>query len=645
MNKITKERILIVEDEFIVAHDLQMILKRAGYDVAGIADSVKNAQAILENNVVDLVLLDIYLKGKLTGIDLAHDLMKSQIPFIYISANSNEKVLEAAKSTCPYGFIVKPYRDKDVLMSIDIARYRKDNSNNMKMSSELFMQDFIVNISMKSLTWQKKILSIAGAFQPYIPFDFIALSGIDQEGKRYNEIGINRKNFDKYELLSVNELLDISSLSRREYNAINQLIPETTNDAIYIGDAFEAVKKIAPLKELIANTYHLYSNLVKTFLLENGDQISFSFYSRTENIYQKPHMELLNFLSGTLEKKLVHIVELEKAGTAVVAEKTVTPDVYVVNQHDFKNILGKSTSLLSVLDKVKIVAPTDISVLITGESGTGKEEIAKSLHRLSHRNLKPIVAVNCAALPADLIESILFGHEKGAFTGAINTRIGKFEEANGGTIFLDEIGEMPVDLQSKLLRVLQEKEIERIGGKKPIAIDLRIIAATNLHLETEIARGRFRLDLFYRLNVFPIHIPPLWQRKVDIPLLAEHFVRKHAGALGKNIAAIPEDFLNKLIQYQWPGNIRELEHVILRSILLSSNEKLDASHLTFGNKNEEPASSMGIKTIVDNERDHIIKVLELCKGKVAGLGGAAELLGIPATTLNSKIKKLAIRRM
>ena len=164
MNKITKERILIVEDEFIVAHDLQMILKRAGYEVAGIADSVKNAQAILENSVVDLVLLDIYLKGKLTGIDLAHDLMKSQIPFIYISANSNEKVLEAAKSTCPYGFIVKPYRDKDVLMSIDIARYRKENSNNMKMSSELFMQDFIVNISMKSLTWQKKYFPLQVLF-------------------------------------------------------------------------------------------------------------------------------------------------------------------------------------------------------------------------------------------------------------------------------------------------------------------------------------------------------------------------------------------------------------------------------------------------------------------------------------------------
>jgi len=473
------EKILIVEDEFIVAHDLQMILQGAGYQVVGIADSVKKAQSILEQQEVDLVLLDIYLKGRLTGIDLAHELMKSQIPFIYISANSNQKVLDAAKSTSPYGFIVKPYRGQDVLLSIDIARYRKENSNKMKMLSERFMQD------------------------------------------------------------------------------------------------------------------------------------------------------------SNLDKKLTNITD---------TEKKVTKDTYRPARKDFPHIIGKSTALLNVLDKIQIVAPTDTSVLITGESGTGKEEIAKSLHRLSPRNTKPIVAVNCAALPADLIESILFGHEKGSFTGAINTRIGKFEEANGGTIFLDEIGEMPFDLQSRLLRVLQEKEIERIGGKKTIPIDLRIIAATNLNLEQEIAKGRFRLDLFYRLNVFPIHIPSLRQRKTDIPLLIEHFVRKHAIAIGKAIPEIPIAFIDRLLQYDWPGNIRELEHVILRTILLSTNGKLDVNHLELEPKSEGPMPHHPVKTIADNERDHIIRVLELCKGKVAGGGGAAELLGIPATTLNSKIKKLGIKK-
>ncbi|SES19333.1 sigma 54-interacting transcriptional regulator [Pedobacter rhizosphaerae] len=636
------EKILIVEDEFIVAHDLQMILQRAGYQVVGIADSVKQAEAILEKQAVDLVLLDIYLKGRLTGIDLARHLMKIQIPFIYISANSNEKVLEAAKSTSPYGFIVKPYRDRDILLSIDIARYRKENSHNMKTSSERFMQDFIVDISMKSLTWQKKIIAMASAFQPYIPFDFIVLSGIEKDGKRYREIGITRENFDQYGLLSVSEFMELTHLSSTQYANINQLLPETTTDCIYIGDDFENVKKSVPMKNLIANTYQLNANLVKTFYLENGDQISFSFYSRTQNIYQQAHMELLSSLSATLEKKLAHIIDLEKVGAEPVNKK---PDnILPPAKTEFENIIGKSTAILSVLDKIKIVAPTNTSVLITGESGTGKEEIAKSLHRLSQRNTKPMVAVNCAALPFDLIESILFGHEKGAFTGAVNTRIGKFEEANGGTIFLDEIGEMPFDLQAKLLRALQEKEIERIGGKQPIAVDLRIIAATNLHLEKEIAKGRFRLDLFYRLNVFPIHIPPLWQRKTDIPLLAEYFVNKHAKVIGKSIPSIPSDFLDRLLQYDWPGNIRELEHIILRSILLASNGKLNPNDLELGMKHEEPGLPHEIKTINDNERDHIIRVLALCKGRVAGSGGAAELLGVPATTLNSKIKKLDIKR-
>jgi len=638
------ERILIVEDEFIVAHDLQMILQRAGYHVAGIANSVKNAQAILEEQRVDLVLLDIYLKGKLTGIDLAHDLMKREIPFIYISANSNEKVLQAAKSTCPYGFIVKPYRDRDVLLSIDIARYRKENSNNMKLSSELFMQDFIVDISLKSLTWQKKILAIASAFQPYIPFDFIALSGIAKDGKRYSEIGITRKHFDQYDMFNVDEFLTFTGLSKAEYNALNKLVYETTADSIYIGNDFLKVKQAAPMKNLIANTYNFNANMVKTYHLENGDQISFSFYSRTENIYQPAHMELLNFLSGTLEKKLVHIIELEKADVKDTKKGLTTTGSNPLATTAFENIIGKSTALLGVLDKIKIVAPTDTSVLITGDSGTGKEEVAKSLHRLSHRNNKPIVAVNCAALPAELVESILFGHEKGSFTGALNTRTGKFEEANGGTIFLDEIGEMPFELQSKLLRVLQEKEIERIGGKKPIPVDLRIIAATNLNLEKEIAKGRFRLDLFYRLNVFPIHLPTLQERKTDIPLLIEYFVQKHAKAVNKNIVEISADYIERLINYEWPGNIRELEHIVLRSVLLSANGKLDTNQLEISIKTEEQSSQVGIKTIVDNERDHIIKVLNLCKGKIAGRGGAAELLGIPATTLNSKIKKLNIGR-
>jgi DNA-binding NtrC family response regulator len=639
------EKILIIEDEFIVAHDLRMILERAGYQVVDTADSVQAARAILDKKQVDLVLLDIYLKGRLTGIDLAHDLMKRQIPFIYISANSNEKVMEAAKSTSPYGFIVKPYRDRDILLSIDIARYRMQNSNSMRLSSELFMQDFIVDISMKALSWQKKFLALAGAFQPYIPFDFIAVSGKASDGRRYSELGITRKNFDEYEMFNVGDFLDFTGIARERYDDMNTPLGLMAEDAIYVDKDFEDIRQLAPMKNLMAETFQLRANIVKTFYLNNGDAITLSFYSRTAGLYHQAHMDLLKYLSPILEKKLFHLIELEKTGKdSTVKTGSALNQSHPSTRDAFVNIIGQSTAILSVLDKILIVAPTDTSVLITGESGTGKEEIAKSVHRLSARKAKPMVAINCAALPADLIESILFGHEKGAFTGATHTRIGKFEEADGGTVFLDEIGEMPFDLQSKLLRVLQEKEIERVGGKQPIAVDLRIIAATNLNLEKEIARGKFRLDLFYRLNVFPVHIPPLWQRKSDIPLLTTFFIDKHTRTTGRQILQVSPEFSAELMHYHWPGNIRELEHVILRSMLLSNDGLLKTAKLQQRPGDEQEASETGIKSITDNERDHIIKVLERCKGRVAGAGGAAELLGVPATTLNSKIKKLGIAK-
>lgn len=593
------DRILIVEDEFIVAHDLKMILTRAGYEIAGIADSVKTALIILGQQEVGLVLLDIFLKGKQTGIDLANILMDKQIAFIYISANSNEKVMEAAKSTMPYGFIVKPYRDKDVLLSIDIARYRMEHVQNLKISSKLFMEDFIADVSIKPLNWKKKLLLITGAFQAYLPFDFLTLTATANDSTMLSKIGIARKQFNEYDMVSADEFAG-----------------------------------------------NLKSNLVKSIILSNGDCITLSFYSKLDNIFKREHSELLNLLESTLAKNLLHIIEFEKVSpfkkNTNVPEKNKIP--FPVEEDKFKDIIGQSPALLNLLDQLMIVAPTDTSVLITGESGTGKELIVQNLHRLSTRKNKPLVAVNCAALPNDLMESILFGHEKDAFAGATSQSMGKFEEASGGTIFLDEIGEMPFDLQAKLLRVLQQKEIERVGGKNPVPVDLRIIAATNLQLEKEISKGKFRLDLFFRLNVFPLHVPSLRARKEDIPILVAYFIEKHAKLLDREISGISSRFMEQMIHYNWPGNIRELEHVVLRAILLSKNGVLQEDLLELEIKNEEIPDQTGIKTISENERDHIIDVLDRCKGKISGTGGAADLLGIPATTLNSKIKKLGINR-
>jgi two-component system, NtrC family, response regulator HydG len=443
-----KEKILIVEDEFIVANDLKLMLKKAGYQVTGIASSVIQARKSIEEKRPDWVLIDIMLKGNLTGIDLAWELRKINLPFLYISANTNQSILEAVKETQPYGFMVKPFRERDLIVMLDIAKYR---------------------------------------------FDIEKGSGVSE-------------------------------------------------------------------------------------------------------------------VSG--------IQEIE-------------------------GIIGKSEALQDVVEKIRVVAPTDTSVLVVGESGTGKEKVAHSVHDLSGRNQNPIIIVNCAALPHSLIESELFGHEKGSFTGANTMRIGKFEQANGGTIFLDEIGELPLDSQVKLLRVLQEKEIERLGSNTTIKVNVRVVAATNRSLEKEVAEGRFRLDLYYRLNVFPIELPPLRERKEDIELLAHFFLKKYAAASKRNINSISEKAIEQLMNYSWPGNIRELEHLIERSVLLIKTSEIESFDLP-KIQDEQSTSSGILKSMEEMERDHIMNALESSGGKVSGIGGAAELLKMQPQTLYSKMKKLGI---
>jgi formate hydrogenlyase transcriptional activator len=290
-------------------------------------------------------------------------------------------------------------------------------------------------------------------------------------------------------------------------------------------------------------------------------------------------------------------------------------------------------------------------VLILGETGTGKELIARAIHNHSPRANKLLVKVNCAALPANLIESELFGHEKGSFTGATERRIGKFELANGGSLFLDEIGEMPLELQVKLLRALQEREIERVGGKGVIRVDVRIIAATNRKLEEEVREGRFRTDLYFRISTFPIHLPALRHRKSDIPLLATYFAERFAKKSGKAIDTISQRAIQDLMLYHWPGNIRELEHQIERSVLLTQGHTIKLIQLPVAatnSQNENGAEKaeweMPIRTIDEHERELIIRTLRHCGGKVSGANGAAALLGVPSTTLNAKIKRLGIRK-
>jgi PAS domain S-box-containing protein len=314
--------------------------------------------------------------------------------------------------------------------------------------------------------------------------------------------------------------------------------------------------------------------------------------------------------------------------------------------HNFEEIVGQGAAIQSVLSNVRRVAPTDASVLIQGESGTGKELIARAIHSASKRHDKPLIKINCAALPTGLVESELFGHEKGAFTGAIARRIGRFELADGGTIFLDEIGEIPLDVQVKLLRVLQEQEFDRVGGKAPIQVDVRVIAATNRNLLQAIAAKAFRDDLFYRLNVFPVFMPPLRDRIEDIPLLARFMVDKFAPKIGKRIEGISAKSLQRLQSYRWPGNIRELENVIERAIILADGplieidpDMLPGSVEPAAGATQPPASDATLEAV---ERQHILSVLEKTRWVIEGPKGAARILNLHPSTLRHRMKKLGV---
>ncbi|RFM28717.1 sigma-54-dependent transcriptional regulator [Deminuibacter soli] len=454
-----KNKILIVEDQFIEAHNLRMVLETAGYTVCSIARSVQEALKIIAAEQPGLVLLDIFLNGNKTGIELAILLKKQNIPFIYLSANSDKDTFALAKQTNPYGFLVKPFREKDVLAMLDIA----------------------------------------------------------------------------------------------------------------------------------ANLHEEHVSLAR--------------------------MSASNTVATVQDKKVIHHF----------------------------GMIGNSPVLKEIERYIGIAAAAISPVLILGESGTGKEVVARAIHENSARAKKPLVVVDCAALTPTLIESELFGHEKGSFTGAVDKRTGRFEQAAEGTIFLDEVGEMPVEIQSKLLRVLQEKEICPIGGTRR-KIDVRIIAATNRNLEEEVAAGRFRLDLYYRLFVFPIQLMPLRDRKEDILPIAEHYLRVFATANNKGVTGFSERAKQTLLNYAWPGNVRELIHLVERSVLLCDGPLLIDTILLPASRQIRTNDTGQIKTITENERDHILEVLSKCDWKIYGRGGAADLLEINASTLKSRMKKLGISK-
>ncbi len=424
---------------------------------------------------------------------------------------------------------------------------------------------------------------------------------------------------------------------------LEEILPQNTKFHDYeVEHEFQSLGR--KIMHLNARRVKFGSDQTRLILLAIEDVTEREHYKRNlEHLVEQRTVELL---AAKLEaEKDKHIAETALKQVRELKKQLEAERAYLLeeirHEHNFENIIGCSNGLKYVLFKVEQIAQNITNVLVLGETGTGKELVARAIHGLSLRKERALVKLNCATLPSNLIESELFGHEKGAFTGADVKRIGRFEIADGGTLFLDEIGELSMRLQPKLLRVIQDGEFERLGSSKTIKVDVRIIAATNRNLEEEVSKGRFREDLWYRLNVFPITMPPLRDRVDDIPQLTDYYVKKICKRMGKSVTIIPVSVMNALQSYHWPGNVRELENVLERAVINSSGPKLHLmDELKKSSKDRSP-TSWKLETV---ERNHILRVLEDTGWKVSGRNGAAEILGMNRSTLRARMRKLDIHR-
>ncbi|UFH57244.1 sigma 54-interacting transcriptional regulator [Spirosoma sp. KNUC1025] len=802
--------LLIVEDEFMIANDLRLMLQKAGYKVVGIAESVPEAKDLVEQGAPDIVLLDIFLDGEQTGIDLAYWLNERNTPFVYLSANLTDTVLKEARQTQPFGFLTKPFREKDVLTTLEIARYRHAHGEETRLRKQHALQ---IAVNNAIVTIQERDLlgrAIADQVNSLVPFSFFSLQSIGSEdvsgywlmlqrtspftferinltsllqrelqqnenewlaqesvnlltelpgifterdldrlSDRYQTvracrdhlnvqslalfpIHVNRKLFtllilgnthvdsfttqdyalvnlitpqislalnnllayeelDTHRLIKATELAIVTAFQNGKElpaimpvvaQALNRLLPfdllvvhSLENRVLGMGTAllrenkdFQLITDPTRLKWIVEETTILekessykafrQSTLERTMLdmksaigvpvhIQGNPTFSLMLFRQVAYAYTSKDQETLLAIShqfGLSLENLLAYIQIKNLSERLEQEKSYLVEEIKTNLN-FDEILGSSPVMEQVFNNIGRVAETDTTVLITGETGTGKELIARAIHKLSSRGNRPMIKVNCAALPTHLIESELFGHERGSFTGANERRIGKFELAHESTIFLDEIGELPLELQAKLLRVLQEKEIERVGGKAPIGINVRIIAATNRNVKQEVAAGRFRSDLYFRLNVFPIWVPPLRDRKEDLLPLALYFLQKLTKKLGKRLTSLSPTALEQMRRYSWPGNIRELEHVLERAAILAQSSTLDLTEplqsvFPPSDANAEPIRD--VEPLQDTMRAAILTALARSGNRIRGKGGAAELLNIKPTTLESRMKKLHI---
>ncbi|WP_179197683.1 sigma-54-dependent Fis family transcriptional regulator [Hymenobacter crusticola] len=487
---------------------------------------------------------------------------------------------------------------------------------------------------------------VASEINRVVPYDYFGVRIQRQGGVREAFVELRKQAEGIFEPLDPNRWNAVPDYAQMEAEAFELFV----KPALYAGADFANLAQHYRLLEQIRRHHGTCSILTAPLWVRDDQAAVLILSSQQESNFSDEDLELILGLVPQITlalKNLFAFEQIESLRAQLERERTYLIDE-INTTANFGEFIGSSPALQPALTRIQQVASTDTTVLVTGETGTGKELAARALHNLSPRKDRALIKLNCAALPAQLIESELFGHEKGAFTGAVDRRIGKFELADGGTIFLDEIGELPLDLQAKLLRVLQEKEFERIGGRRVIKTNVRVIAATNRVLEDEVAAGHFRADLYYRLNVFPIKLPALRERPEDIEPLIRYFLERLTKKMAKPVRGLRERDLRAMQQYSWPGNIRELEHVLEQAVIISTGPFLEFSGFSAAAAQASPPIPLPdhapIKTLRDQERDHILAALKRTGGRVSGPNGAAVLLDINAKTLEARMKKLGIRR-
>jgi transcriptional regulator with GAF, ATPase, and Fis domain len=500
--------------------------------------------------------------------------------------------------------------------------------------------------TMKALGYGKRML------QTFIEiFDTILGSVREPLVVLDSDLKVVKANHSFYRTFKVNpertEGVSIYDLGNRQWDIpelrelLEDILPQnSTFDDFEVEHNFETIGR--KIMHLNARRIYGESKQTQMILLSIEDVTEREYYKRhLEELVEKRTTEIRVAREEAEKGKQIAeaaLFEIKKLKAQLEAEKAYLQEEIKL-EYNHENIIGQSDAINYVLYKVEQIARSNTIVLVLGETGTGKELVARAIHGLSLRKDRALVKINCATLPSNLIESELFGHEKGAFTGAHTRQLGRFEIAHGATLFLDEIGELPLELQPKLLRVVQDGEFERLGSSRTIKIDARIIAATNRNLEEEVRRGRFRDDLWYRLNIFPVTVPPLRDRLDDIPLLADFYVKKISKRMGKSIEIIPTSVMNALQNYHWPGNVRELENVLERAVINSSGPKLRLVDELRKPQKDMPTAQ---KTLEAVERDHIVRILEQTQWKISGRNGAAEILGLNRSTLRARIRNLGI---